>query len=157
MQSLPGMPRTTRGFKKMNHAILSISLRALTRPPSQTWHSMGLEHSQTWNYHVLTHHTDLTSRMMTRRHSCRDSQSHELLSLHHREPGRLSPSHRPVPTLLSRPVQGPSKPSGEETDLFQPEGSSITPERLPASYPTQYLISMSVFPPMSSWPLPLPT
>lgn len=75
--------------------------------------------------------------MVTRRHNCRDSQSHELLSLHHREPGRLSTSHRPVPTLLSRPVQGPSEPSGEETDLFQPEGSSLTPQRLPASYPTQ--------------------
>lgn len=48
---------------------------------------MGLEYLQTWNYHVFTHHTDLTtSRIVTRRHSCRDSQSHELFSLHHELP-----------------------------------------------------------------------
>lgn len=65
------------------------------------------------------------------------SSSASILSFHHRELGRLSTSHRPVPTLLSRPVQDPSESSGEETDLPQPEGSSLTPQRLPASYPTQ--------------------
>lgn len=62
--------------------------------------------------------------------------SASIVSFHHLKSGRLRPSHRPFPTLVSRPVQGPPEPSGEETDLLQPEASALTPQRLhtPHSY-----------------------